>query len=59
MKLWKGLSYEGRAQYQRGALEGYDYYDQNSYRVRNERVFFTQAPASAGANPTYFLPTTG
>jgi len=59
VKLWKGLSYEGRAQYQRGALEGYDYYDQNSYRVRNERVFFTQAPASAGANPTYFLPTTG
>jgi TonB-linked SusC/RagA family outer membrane protein len=59
IKLWKGLSYEGRAQYQRGALEGYDYYDQNSYRVRNERVFFTQAPATSGAAPTYFLPTTG
>ena len=59
VKLWKGLSYEGRAQYQRGALESYEYYDQNSYRVRNERVFFTQAPATAGANPTYFLPTTG
>ncbi|MCE2834012.1 MAG: TonB-dependent receptor [Chitinophagaceae bacterium] len=59
MKLWKGLNYEGRAQYQRGSLEGYDYYDQNSYRVRNERVFFTQAPAAAGAAPVYFLPNTG
>jgi TonB-linked SusC/RagA family outer membrane protein len=59
VKLWKGLSYEGRAQYQRGSVEGYDYYDQNSYRVRNERVFFTQAPATAGAAPTYFLPNSG
>ncbi|MDP5091263.1 MAG: hypothetical protein NWQ18_12975, partial [Saprospiraceae bacterium] len=37
----------------------YEYYDQNAYRVRNERVFFTQAPATATANPTYFLPVTG
>lgn len=59
VRLAKGLSYEGRAQYQRGAVDNYEYYSQNSYRVRNERVFFTQPPAAAGALPTYFLPTTG
>lgn len=59
VKLLKGLSYEGRAQYQRSSLDAYEYYDQNAYRVRNERVFFTQAPATATANPTYFLPVTG
>lgn len=59
IKLFKGLTYEGRAQYQRQASEGYDYYNQNSYRVRNERVFFTQAPIAPATNPTYFLPTTG
>jgi TonB-dependent SusC/RagA subfamily outer membrane receptor len=59
VKLFKGLTYEGRAQYQRQASEGYDYYDQNSYRVRNERVFFTQAPITPTANPTYYLPVSG
>lgn len=59
VKILKGLTYEGRAQYQRSTLDSYDYYDQNSFRVRNERVFFTQAPATATGNPTYFLPVTG
>jgi TonB-linked SusC/RagA family outer membrane protein len=59
VKILKGLTYEGRAQYQRSTLDSYDYYDQNSYRVRNERVFFTQAPATSAGNPTYFLPVTG
>jgi TonB-linked SusC/RagA family outer membrane protein len=59
VKILKGLTYEGRAQYQRSTLDSYDYYDQNSYRVRNERVFFTQAPTTATSNPTYFLPVTG
>lgn len=59
IKLWKGLSYEGRAQYQHGAINGYEYYNQNAYKVRNERVFFTQAATTPGGNPTYYLPTTG
>lgn len=59
IKLLKGLSYEGRAQYQRGALEGYEYYDQNSYKVRNELVFYTKTPATPGGAPTYYLPNTG
>ena len=59
IKLFKGLTYEGRAQYQRQSGDEYDYYDQNSYRVRNERVFFAQAPISPTANPTYYLPVSG
>lgn len=59
IKLWKGLSYEGRAQYQHGANSGYEYYNQNAYKVRNERVYFTQAATTPGGNPTYYLPTTG
>jgi TonB-linked SusC/RagA family outer membrane protein len=59
VKLWKGLSYEGRAQFQQGGTDGYEYYDQNSYRVRDERVFFTRTPAVAGGLPTYYLPTKG
>ncbi len=59
IKLFKGLTYEGRGQYQRRSLESYEYYDQNAYRVRNERVFFTQAPVAPATNPTYFLPVSG
>lgn len=59
VKLFKGLTYEGRAQYQRASGDGYEYYNENAYRVRNERVFFTQAATTAGGNPTYYLPSTG
>lgn len=59
VKLFKPLTYEGRAQYQRGVADGYEYYDQNSYKVRNERVFYTQLPATPGGLPTYFLPVSG
>lgn len=59
VKLWKGLSYEGRALYQQTGLEGYEYYDQNAYRVRDERVFFAKAAAVAGGAPTYYLPSKG
>lgn len=59
IKLARGLNYEGRAQYQQSAVDAYEYYDQNAYRVRNERVFFTKAPATPGGSPTYYLPNTG
>jgi len=59
VKLFKGLTYEGRAQYQRGSLENYEYYNQDSYKVRDELVFFTKAATVAGSNPTYYLPSKG
>lgn len=59
IKLIKGLSYEGRVQYQRGSLENYEYYNQDSYKVRDELVYFTKAATVAGSNPTYYLPSKG
>jgi TonB-linked SusC/RagA family outer membrane protein len=59
INIVKGLTYESRAQYQRNSVNAFDYYNQDSYRVRNERVFFTQAPTTATGNPTYFLPVSG
>lgn len=59
VKLFDGLSYEGRAQYQRGSMENYEYYNQNSYRVRDELVYFTKAATVPGSNPTYYLPSKG
>ena len=59
IKLFKGLTYEGRAQYQRGSLENYEYYNQDSYKVRDELVFFTKAATVLGNNPTYYLPAKG
>jgi len=59
IKLFKGLTYEGRAQYQRGTVEAYEYYNRNSYKVRDELVYFTRAATTPGGAPTYFLPTSG
>ncbi len=59
VKLAKGLSYEGRAQFQHGSLENYEYYSQDSYKVRDELVFFTKAPTVVGGSPTYYLPSKG
>ena len=59
VKLFKGLTYEGRAQYQRGSLENYEYYNQDSYKVRDELVYFTKAATVVGNSPTYYLPAKG
>lgn len=59
IKLFKGLTFESRTQYQRGSLENYEYYNQDSYKVRDELVYFTKAASVAGSNPTYYLPSKG
>jgi TonB-linked SusC/RagA family outer membrane protein len=59
IKLFRGLTYESRVQYQKASTDGYEYYNQNSYKVRDELPFFTKAGATAGAAPTYYLPKTG
>ncbi len=58
IKLAKGLIYEGRAQYQRGNNDYYEFYNQRSYEVRDELVYYTQ-PAVGTTAATYFLPNTG
>lgn len=59
IKLFRGLTYEARAQYQRANTDGYEYYNQNSYKVRDELVYFTKAGGGPGVAPTYYLPRTG
>jgi TonB-linked SusC/RagA family outer membrane protein len=59
VKLFKGLTYEGRVQYQQSSLDGYEYYNKDSYRVRDELVYFTKASPTAGGIPTYYLPSSG
>ncbi len=59
IKLVDGLTYEGRAQYQQTGLESYEYYNKDSYKVRDELVFFTKAPAVVGGTPAYYLPSKG
>lgn len=59
IKLWKGLSYSGRFQYQRteGKAEQFD--DQESFSVRRELVEFAQAATTENGVPTFYLPETG
>lgn len=59
IKLAKGLTYDGRFQYQQVNNNGYTFYDQKSYQTRYELVHFTQAPTTPGAKPVYFLPESG
>jgi TonB-linked SusC/RagA family outer membrane protein len=59
INLFEGLQYQGKFQFQKGYIKNYSYYDKNSYKVRDELVYFTVAPASSTALPTYYLPTTG
>ncbi|MDR6782844.1 TonB-linked SusC/RagA family outer membrane protein [Pedobacter africanus] len=58
VNLYKGLSFTTRGQYQKTIDDGYNFYDQNAYRVRLEVVQFTPIPA-AGAEPVSLLPRTG
>lgn len=57
--LLKGLSFTTRAQYQKTVDDGYNFYNDDAYRVRLEKVKFTQSPATAGGDPVYFLPING
>lgn len=59
INLYKGLNFTTRAQYQKTVDDGYNYYDQNAYRVRLENAQYTKKPATAGADPVYALPKTG
>ena len=59
INLLPGLQYQGKFQYQKEFDKGYAYYSKNSYKVRDELVCFTVAPASPTSLPTYYLPTTG
>jgi len=59
INLFEGLQYQGKFQFQKGYVKSYNYYNKNSYKVRDELVYFTVAPASSTALPTYYLPTTG
>ena len=56
IKLFKGITYEGKAQYQRTSGNSYEYYNQNSYKVRQENMYYT---SNIGGTITHYLPTTG
>ena len=56
--LFKGLSYDGRFQYQRGTNKEETFYDQNSYRVREELVSYATYDEENGT-PVFYLPATG
>lgn len=59
IRLWKGLRYDGRFQYQRNQGKAEMFKDQNAYAVRKELVEFAQASATAGGAPVFYLPETG
>lgn len=58
VKLLKGLSYDGRFQYQRGNNKKETFYAQDSYRVRQELVSLATVDKTTGS-PVFYLPTTG
>ncbi len=59
VKLAKGLTYETRGQYQRAIIDGFIFYNRNSYKVRDEIPYYSQAATTPTGAPTYYLPTTG
>ena len=59
IKLWKGLSYSGRFQYQRSEGKAEQFNDQESFSVRRELVEFAQAATTENGVPTFYLPETG
>lgn len=58
IQLLKGLSYDGRFQYQRGNSKKETFYSQDSYRVREELVSLATVDKTTGS-PIFYLPTTG
>ena len=51
IKLWKGLSYSGRFQYQRSEGKAEQFNDQESFSVRRELVEFAQAATTENGVP--------
>ena len=58
-KLFEGLNFSARGQYQKSVDNGYNYYGEHDYRVQLERIQFTQAATTPTGSPTYFLPQKG
>lgn len=56
--LFKGLSYDGRFQCQRGTDKEEVFYDQDSYRVREELVSYATYDDEKGT-PVFYLPVSG
>lgn len=56
VKLLKGLTYEARGQYQRSVQDSYEYYDQYSFKVRQENMWYTSYQNGVRTN---YLPTSG
>ena len=59
VKLIKGLRYEGVYGYTRGNTKSTTLLDEKNYSVRSELTSFTVAPKTAGALPSYYLPSSG
>ena len=59
VKLIKGLRYEGTYSFTKANTKSTTLLDEKSFAVRNELVSFTVAPKTAGALPTYYLPSSG
>ncbi|RAJ81840.1 TonB-linked SusC/RagA family outer membrane protein [Chitinophaga dinghuensis] len=59
IKLVKGLTYEGRGQYQLINSKGFSYNDQQSYAVRSELAHYTVAATTPQGMPVYYLPSSG
>lgn len=59
IKIFKGLTFDGRYYYQRGNGKNESYLSRDTWAVRNETAFFTQPKASSTTLPTFYLPTKG
>ncbi|WP_158085167.1 SusC/RagA family TonB-linked outer membrane protein [Niastella vici] len=59
VKLIKGLRLEGVYGLMQGNSKTTAFDSQKSFTVRNQLAAFTVPAATAGASPTYYLPTTG
>jgi len=59
IKIFKGLTFDGRYYYQRGNGKNESYLSRDTWDVRNETSYFTQPKASSTTLPTYYLPTKG
>ncbi|WP_158674131.1 SusC/RagA family TonB-linked outer membrane protein [Pedobacter sp. KBW01] len=59
MKLLSGLRYEGVFGISKTLDKTSTLLDEKSFAVRNELVAFTVAPKTAGALPSYYLPSSG
>jgi TonB-linked SusC/RagA family outer membrane protein len=59
IKLFKGLTFDGRYYYQRGNGKSESFLSRDTWDVRNETSYFTQPKVSSTTLPTFYLPTKG